>query len=220
MIFPELELEEDEETLIDKLASLAAGAPASSNIFNDFDLSQLDYLNGAGSNLGFGDLGTGSSSGDIIAKAALANLPRQFGYRPDDLRFYIPSEEFPNYFSTDAHDIKSKINQVNSDKESRFSERQYEPEELISKNPSSSLPQLHMKKNTALEEEASNKNGPGEEHDADNGVASLSENPVPQHNMAMASQHSANHPGGPSVTHISDQPFSIYYIGKLDMICY
>ncbi|XP_021950330.1 uncharacterized protein LOC110847658 isoform X2 [Folsomia candida] len=82
---------EDEEALIDRLASLAASTGSQQyskhQIYPNYDASPLGgYV---------GDFN------DDLAREYLAKLPPQFGYRPDDVRYYMSPEQFPPNLSKD-----------------------------------------------------------------------------------------------------------------------
>lgn len=91
--------EEDEEALIDRLASLAAAVGSNPKNYQpqNYDLSQLGYPD-LNDDAGF--------SRDSVLK-----LPRQFGYKPNDLRFYLPADQFPLYPSQGAEELQQQLEQ-------------------------------------------------------------------------------------------------------------
>jgi len=83
--------DEDEEALIDRLASLAAAVGpdallSKSALPQNYDIPQLGYISNGG-----------LMNEEAAARDAVLKMPRQFGYKPTDLRFYLPSDQFPQY---------------------------------------------------------------------------------------------------------------------------
>lgn len=189
--------------MIDKLASLAAATRPdlfNKEIFTNFDISQLDYLRGVQ-----------SVEPDGFNKAS-ENLPRQFGYTPDDLRFYLPADQFPNYYSNSAQNANIKSNQNENLRQFGREDQNGFSNDIMGNEVSVKTGEIygidhapHMKKNEPQTES----------FEMDTG--DFGTDPIPGHSNILASSSSADHPGGPSVTHLASQsPFSFYYIGKTE----
>ncbi|CAL8143626.1 unnamed protein product [Orchesella dallaii] len=98
--------DEDEEALIDKLASLAAAVGPDALLSKpllspNYDISQLGYLGGPP-----------ELNDDMLAREAVLKLPRQFGYKPNDIRFYLPAEQFPQYASPPLQEEQAELDNV------------------------------------------------------------------------------------------------------------
>lgn len=198
-------MDEDEEALIDRLASLAAAVgpeTLSRQMFSNYDLPQLGgYL--------------GDVNGDMLTKEALASLPRQFAYRPDDpgARFYLPADQFPNYYPQEkAENFRGEKETVGLNYNSHHNQGERLPQtEQINEVTFSKLPPpdvTFMKKNQPRDEPI---------HPVHNIVADPS-------NM-MSSGHSVEKPFHNlyPVDPENDQSFSysdIYYIGNFIFYCH
>lgn len=223
-------LDEDEEAIIDRLASLAAAVGPEALLTKpllaqppNYDLSQLGYLDQAS------DL-----NDEALAREAVLKLPRQFGYKPTDLRFYLPAETFAQYSPTDEQQQQQQFLSDNLLANARANQQwntqmnnnipQQQERVPLSVSPSLDYPvggQPHHEgggQHEVVPEGQSDFYFMKKKEQMDDGSGSPVRNYVPVPSHIMASEHSANFPR----SQVSEKPFTysdVYYIGMSDVKC-
>jgi hypothetical protein len=218
-------MDEDEEALIDRLASLAAvvGPDALSKqiLSNPYEMPPMGNY--------YRELNE-----EMLAREALASLPRQFAYRPDDPRYYLTAEQFPNYYpeekAENTYRQEKAMGEVDSRRNSGSADFQqnivpHHKSVLDSQSSSRSAilpkvnPESQQKQDVNLQTHGDD-NGPVhfmKKNQPANELGHAAQHFVAEPSNFMTSDHSVNKPPVNIRPVDNDQSFSysdIYYIGE------
>lgn len=184
----------------------------------DFDLPSIDYT-AQQQSMPYGGAGESLSSVGNDVGGGIGIGPKSFAYKPSDIRFYIPPEEFPAFNSQIQQQQEQAVNQFNTELEleKQLEEKSNKPAKIDEKVDNESTRNQvppHMKKNQdeAYQEE--------EDVEVEDKEGVFNEEPIAQPGNIMASMHAADKPaGGPYISSFvgGQNTFSIYYVGKCDL---
>lgn len=231
--------DEDEEALIDKLASLAAAVGPEAFLSkppqhqasypnNPVNYDLASYLTAAAASSGANspsvslqDGQWGMPENSLDSREALLKLPREFGYKPTDIRFYLNADQFPA--SADILQPQQQQPVLNQEIPALPQiSRNALPQQQVVPPDNNIPPQRHHvegQQEQILGEDKSDFYFMKKKEQA--GWVPPDRNYVPAPSHIMASEHSASSPGYSSRQSVVEKPFSysdMYYIGTLSKI--